>query len=582
MQVPEHKSSGGDAVPGSAALPPQTVISAGKGRLDISMPIATSAALQNSAVRYDELALLFAGVMQYETEVREMLGTLGYAKIAASGERKEGDLQERHDPELWEAVSQHEALVRSLVASLERAKMQEAVRRGKSSDSSRRAAVSQPGAPSMPQPSAFVPLPVAAGAPVPYPYPSPSSEPGGDPEPNPNPQPNPPPPPPQPIPYGAVDPHGDREARQGPKMSLAEPKMYSGELSGGTETRGDIQHWVEYMDKYFELTRTKEDLKFPYAMAHLEGAALHWANRILRDGTPRIFNPSVALQLRLADPAIVESQTLIRDLDHGTWPWLKRKLLAQFQSFRTASYLRWRLDALSQWRNGWTVEQYWNEFEKISSRIPDMSQQERLHAFLRGLKPGLAEKVNGAYWKVPNVEQAAAIAAEEELLRQRYAEVRGLAGRKPFFKQRAHLSSLAVNPYDEEEDGGMSAGYGEETYEGAHTQLHAMSNNNPSFPRPGQASNSLRPTGAGGGGGYNNFNGAAAVGQPKCHYCGRTNHFVKDCRDKMFDLSKGIFRANKFQPLPAGAAAAGGRNNQSGKGGKGHAQQGKEEAHHRE
>jgi hypothetical protein len=54
MQVPEHKSSGGDAVPGSAALPPQTVISAGKGRLDISMPIATSAALQNSAVRYDE------------------------------------------------------------------------------------------------------------------------------------------------------------------------------------------------------------------------------------------------------------------------------------------------------------------------------------------------------------------------------------------------------------------------------------------------------------------------------------------------------------------------------------------------
>jgi hypothetical protein len=215
-----------------------------------------------------------------------------------------------------------------------------------------------------------------------------------------------------------------------------------------------------------------------------------------------------------------------------------------------------------------------------------MSSQE--HAFLRGLEPSLARKVNGAYWKVPNVEQAASIASEEELLRKRYAESRGF--RKPFFNRahghgHGHLSSLEVNSFDQEDEA-----YGEEAYEDGYMQLHAMSNNS-SYLRSGQAP--FRPTAAGGG--YNNFSGGAAAVAAggnsrgsaglRCHYCGRSNHFVRDCRDKMADQKQGIFRANKFQPVPTGAAAAGGRGSHSAKGGKVQAhgqQQGKEEAHHRE
>jgi len=384
-------------------------------------------------------------------------------------------------------------------------------------------------------------------------------------------------------------------------MSLQEPKMFSGEMSSGAETSGDIRSWCEYMDRYFTLTRTREDLKFEYAMAHLEGAALHFAKRIHKEGTAPLNDPSYAWRLadvsrQLENPYAHASPAF--DLDHGTWAWLKRKLIQQFESFRTTQYLRWKLDQLNQWTNRWSVERYWREFEKIASRIPDMNQQERLHVFQRGLYPNLAEKVMGAYWKVPNVEQAAAIAAEEELLRQRTLAFRGFPprGGKTFYP-RGHLAALETNP--QEAESGMPEASSEDSFdEEAQMQLHAVSNTS-SYARAGQAT--YRSGAASGGGSRGNYSStaAAAAGRSsnrgsaaaelKCHYCLRQGHFVRECREKAADQAKGIFRANKFQPVPtgSGAAATGGRNmySSNARGGKGQGQgqqQGKEEAHHRE
>lgn len=509
------------------------------------MRIPTSEYLKASGDEYEDIALLWTGVMSYETEVRRLLGGCGYPKVAAGGDRKEGDAQERYDSDLWDAVNEKESLVRNFIARLERQKAstREAVGKGAPQQSSK-------------QPEADK-LAAIAGAP----NPSPSPEPGRDPNPNPNPQ-------PQPIPYGAAD-DGKEARQQGPRMTLAEPKMFTGEMSSGVGTRGDIQYWVDYMESYFQLTHTKDNLKFPYAMAHLEGAALHYAKRILAEGTPPLADP--AIWLRLADVAKVEFPAPVREIDHGTWSWLKRKLLAQFQSFRTGSYLRWQLDNLSQARNRWTVQQYWGEFEKIASRIPDMGQQDRLHAFLRGLRPELAAKVNGAYWKVPNVEQAAAIAAEEELLRKRAYEERERQSRA------GHLSSLSMNPYhaiSEEQEMHM---HGEgniittETMSGSGEHaLNAMSNS--TTPR----SSAAQPPQGGGMGGF------TRGPRFSCHYCGRAGHFVRDCNGRRIDRSRGIFRANRFQPIPEKNTSTQTSTVAGTKGGKESSQQGKEEAHQRE
>jgi hypothetical protein len=169
------------------------------------------------------------------------------------------------------------------------------------------------------------------------------------------------------------------------------------------------------------------------------------------------------------------------------------------------------------------------------------------------------------------VNDAVLIASEEELLRRKSFE-----DRQRRFVPRGRLSAISANPYLAiSEDNEV---YGEEIEamngHGAAAGEHAL--NVMSNPSPSIARNPAQPNQGSNMGGSNRGN------KLTCHYCGRNNHFVRDCREKTMDVNRGIFRANKFQPIPAAAA---GRYNQSGvgmRGGKASAQQGKEEAHHRE
>jgi hypothetical protein len=208
------------------------------------------------------------------------------------------------------------------------------------------------------------------------------------------------------------------------------------------------------------------------------------------------------------------------------------------------------------------------EFEKLASRVPELAEADRLLYFRNGLKPELKMKIDGAYYQVKTVEQAAIIAAEEELLRRRAFEQRtgiDLHRNRHFstFRPPMNLNATVIATEEEHDYTEEYTSYNTEAMDGyGASRLNAVSNSS-SSPSPFTSSSAFSTN-------------RAAEGKPVCHYCHRDNHFVRDCREKARDMKNGIYRSNKFDSTSGGEGRPG-----QGRGGRGQ-QQGKGGAHKRE
>jgi hypothetical protein len=552
-------SSGGDRTAPSPALSPPR-----------QPPLHLVKYRPSEQEELDETLVFWSDVMAHEETIRKLLATK-YPNLIG-GEHKEGKPQERDDPEFWEKVSQHGSLVRSHLRKLEKVAKEKEEQKVNPDPTERERQLPQPQS----SPTGFPPemgigplfpslqlftAPAPAPAPVPTPPPAPSTGPAPGPGPAPAPAPGPGPPP-NPFPVSVSG--SSNPSSLVIRPNLAEPTKFSGEFAL-TGKGLNIEAWIRYLEYYFNLTKLDESIKVTYALAHLEGAAQFYMERILRSSTaPQSYvsdlNPSQSLSGHLNLP--------MAEHDHGTWTWMKRRLISQFEPFRKPQYLRDQLVSLSQARNKWTVHQYVTEFEKLASRVPELAEADRLLYFRNGLKPELKMKIDGAYYQVKTVEQAAIIAAEEELLRRRAFEQRtgiDLHRNRHFSTSRPplNLNTTAIATEEEHDYTEEYTSYNTEAMDGyGASRLNAVSNSS-SSPSPFTSSSAFSTN-------------RAAEGKPVCHYCHRDNHFVRDCREKARDMKNGIYRSNKFDSTSGGEGRPG-----QGRGGRGQ-QQGKGGAHKRE
>jgi hypothetical protein len=136
---------------------------------------------------------------------------------------------------------------------------------------------------------------------------------------------------------------------------LAAPPAYGGNAAA-------LDGWLREMRKqcrYYGLTT--DDAAVRFGSAQLTGAALDWWDS-------------------LSDAQRTAHSTSLADFEQA--------LRTRFQPVNSADTARRQLDALQQGPRQ-TVHDYISAFRRLLSAVPDMSEADRTHRFLQGLRPGL-------------------------------------------------------------------------------------------------------------------------------------------------------------------------------------------------
>lgn len=144
-----------------------------------------------------------------------------------------------------------------------------------------------------------------------------------------------------------------------PQPRLAPPPTYNGSAVA-------LDGWLREMRKhcrYYGITTDAEGVRF--CSAQLSGAALDWWDA-------------------LADEA--------RTVSSGSFAAFERALRSRFQPVTSAQTARATIDRLQQGAKQ-SVHDYISSFRRLLSAVPTMSEDDRVHAFLRGLKPALQAQV---------------------------------------------------------------------------------------------------------------------------------------------------------------------------------------------
>ena len=142
----------------------------------------------------------------------------------------------------------------------------------------------------------------------------------------------------------------------------------------------NVVDWIFICEQCFRIAGTTNDyVKVATAGSRCRGVALSWYR---------------GLAMRLPD------------MD---WETLKTWLVRRFEPINKSQKLRCQLDALVQ---GKSIEEYVDKFSEISNRLTDMSEEDRLHFFVRGLNQKTRSEVG--YKNPENVEQAINFACEYE------------------------------------------------------------------------------------------------------------------------------------------------------------------------
>jgi hypothetical protein len=76
----------------------------------------------------------------------------------------------------------------------------------------------------------------------------------------------------------------------------------------------------------------------------------------------------------------------------GTWDAFTTALRERFQPLSAAALARRQLDVLRQGQNQ-SVHEYIAAFRRLAVSLPSMHEEDRVHAFVRGLRPAIAQQV---------------------------------------------------------------------------------------------------------------------------------------------------------------------------------------------
>jgi hypothetical protein len=136
------------------------------------------------------------------------------------------------------------------------------------------------------------------------------------------------------------------------------PSTYSGKKGESLDA------WIFQLERYYEILRTPPMDQVPFAGTLLTDHAAMWWRMVYEQ---------------------------IEELDYDDqWEQFTTQLKAQFQPINTAESARTRLDKLRQVTS---VLVYNTAFREVMLELPNMHMDDRIHAYIKGLKPQVASSV---------------------------------------------------------------------------------------------------------------------------------------------------------------------------------------------
>jgi Ty3 transposon capsid-like protein/Zinc knuckle len=149
------------------------------------------------------------------------------------------------------------------------------------------------------------------------------------------------------------------------------------EVFKGTIDSNRVRQWIFSVEIYYELIHIQEAEKVAFAISLLKENALLWWQSLEQENRP---------------------------LD---WDAFKKRMVAYFQPLGAVANARERLARLTQQGS---VKGYIDTFRSLCLNIPELSADERLDRFKRGLKPEIRLQV--AYARPATFEAAVTVAEE--------------------------------------------------------------------------------------------------------------------------------------------------------------------------
>jgi len=208
---------------------------------------------------------------------------------------------------------------------------------------------------------------------------------------------------PIPVPIPGVAAYVEPNALAGQmKARITPPTIFYGKpyIMGSNEPT--IDEWLEYVERYMDVTGISDAARCDFAMFYLGGAAL-----------------SLIQSQRMMRTAASEGGSVAEEVGFWTWKWLKQKLKKQYQPFNKSQVIRDQLNRLRQGND--SLNGYLQAFIQLSAQIgiysqltPDgLTDNEKLAYFRRGLNANLGleiDKADGAM----TYERATGLAAKIE------------------------------------------------------------------------------------------------------------------------------------------------------------------------
>lgn len=185
------------------------------------------------------------------------------------------------------------------------------------------------------------------------------------------------------------------------KARISPPAVFYGKpyIMGSNDLT--VDEWMEYVERYMDVTGTSEAARCDFAMFYLGGAALS-----LMQGH----------RMNKLTSAAAGTAT---EVGFWTWNWLKQKLRKQYQPFNKAQVIRDQLNRLRQGND--SVNGYLQAFIQLAGQLgnysqltPDgLSDNEKLAYFRRGLNVNLGLEIDKADGDM-TYERATGLAAKIE------------------------------------------------------------------------------------------------------------------------------------------------------------------------
>lgn len=187
------------------------------------------------------------------------------------------------------------------------------------------------------------------------------------------------------------------------RPALRPPKEFDGKVMDVcTGNEESVDEWIRYMERYMIETGVPEVSKAKYAMFYLVGPALRWYETITR-----------------------ECLLSAVEVDIGTWPWMKKKLLMQYRPFNRKQIARERLATLRQTSFS-SLSAFISAFQDLVGQCDDMSTADQIAYFTRGLKDSLQREIERvvsvpAFGYTPQLHYYMEAATRFDRIDQRYA-----------------------------------------------------------------------------------------------------------------------------------------------------------------